>query len=162
MSSIQTTIESGGVKEVGHQERGIEAISSRSDGQHSYHTLLMWRMWWGLHRHAIVPPSPHSATWQVQVFACFWGIQNVRTWVFANRHNPANNPSTNLEIHHCTRFSTWRGGVQILNLFPFPNQSALFGGFFICQDLGTSILFLFLPLCWVLCFISDSTGFNQY
>jgi hypothetical protein len=39
-SSIQTTIESGGVKEVGHQERGIEAISSRSDGQHSYHTLL--------------------------------------------------------------------------------------------------------------------------
>jgi hypothetical protein len=38
-------------------------------------------------------------------------------------------------------------------LFPFPYQSALFGGFFICQDLGPSILFLFLPLCWVLCFI---------
>jgi hypothetical protein len=31
ISSIQTTIESGGVKEVGHQERGIEAISSRSE-----------------------------------------------------------------------------------------------------------------------------------
>jgi len=33
-SSTQTTIESGRVKEVGHQERGIEAISSRSDRQH--------------------------------------------------------------------------------------------------------------------------------
>ncbi len=33
--------------------------------------------------------------------------------------------------------------------------SFAFGGFLVCQDLGPSIFYLFLPLLWVLCFIDD-------
>jgi hypothetical protein len=33
--------------------------------------------------------------------------------------------------------------------------SFAFGGFLVCQYLGPSIFYLFLPLLWVLCFIDD-------
>jgi hypothetical protein len=51
-------------------------------------------------------------------------------------------------------------GFMYLFLFPF--QFTLLGGFFVCQDLGPSILLLFLPFCWVLCFIDNWQMFIRY
>jgi hypothetical protein len=39
--------------------------------------------------------------------------------------------------------------------------SFAFGGFLVCQELGPSIFYLFLPLLWVLCFIDDWQVFHQ-
>jgi len=39
------------------------------------------------------------------------------------------------------------------------DPSTLLGGFFVCQDLGPSILYFFLPLCLVICFIGDRQVF---
>ncbi len=47
------------------------------------------------------------------------------------------------------------GRIQLLDFFSFCLRFALFGVFLVCQDLGPSILYLFLRLCWVLCFIDN-------
>jgi hypothetical protein len=105
-SGIQTTIESRGVKEVGHQERGIEAISSRSDRRHPIthyqregcgegfmdtplchhlHTLQH-------HKSKFLPAFEESKTRELEFLLTDTILQTIHL--------------QNLNIHHCTRFST--------------------------------------------------------
>lgn len=63
-----------------------------------------------------------------------------------------------------TLLFTWSAshdqGLWVLDLFPFSWRSALCGGFFICEDLGPSILFS-SPFvgCWILLMISRFPSF---
>jgi len=109
-SGIQTTIESGGVKEVGHQEIGIEAISSRSDRQHPithyqcegccegfmdmplcHHLLTLQH-----HKSNFLPAFEESKMQELEFLLTDTILQT--------------NHLQNLNIHHCTRFSTSQGG----------------------------------------------------